>query len=84
MKSLNQNLEDQIKNSKNDERSPYRSDNDFEEDIKHLNNIIKHKYSTLAQDQKKLEDQDSDICQHQQHQEKLQQKYDDIKKTHKL
>ena len=36
------------------------------------------------QGQKKLEDQDSKICQHQQQQGKLQQKYDDIKKTHKL
>ena len=38
----------------------------------------------MAQTHKKLEDQDSKICQHQQQQEKLQQKFDDIKKTHKL
>ena len=38
----------------------------------------------LAQAQKKLEDQDSKICQHQQQPKKLQQKYDNIKKTHKL
>ena len=38
----------------------------------------------LEQAQKKLEDQDSEICQHQQQQEKLQQKYDDIKKTYQL
>ena len=71
LKSHNQNWEDQIKKSKNDEKSPYRSDNDFEEDIKHLNKIIKDKDSELVQAQKKLEDQDSDICQHQQQQEKL-------------
>ena len=31
LQSHNQKLEDQIKKSKNDEKSPYRSDNDFEE-----------------------------------------------------
>ena len=46
--------------------------------------LIKDKDSELAQAQKKLEDQDSKICQHQQQQKKLQQKYDNIKKTHKL
>ena len=49
-----------------------------------LNKLIKDKDSELVQAQKKLEDQDSKICQHQQQQEKLQQKYDDIKKTHKM
>ena len=32
LKCHNQNLEDPIKKSKNDKKSPYRSDNDFEED----------------------------------------------------
>ena len=66
LKSHNQNLEDQIKKSKNDEKLPYRSDKDFEEDIKRLNKLIKDKNSELAQAQKMLEDQDSKICQHQQ------------------
>ena len=54
LKSHNQNLEDQIKKSKNDEKLPYRSDKDFEEDIKRLNKFIKDKDSELAQAQKKL------------------------------
>ena len=62
LKSHNQNLEDQVKKSKNDETLPYRSDNGFKEDIKRLNKLIKDKDSELAQAQKKLEDQDSKIC----------------------
>ena len=66
LKSHHQNLEDQIKKSKNDENTPLRSDNNFEEDIKRLNKLIKDKDSELVQTHKKLEDQDSEICQHQQ------------------
>ena len=84
LKSHNQNLEDQNKKSEKDEKSSYSSDNDFEEDIKCLSKLIEDKDGESTQAQKKLEDQDSKICQHQQQQEKLQQKYDDIKKTHKL
>ena len=62
LKSHNQNLEDQLKKSKNDEKSSYRSDDDFEEDIKRLNKLIKVTDSEFAQTQKKLEDQDSKIC----------------------
>ena len=66
LESHNQNLEDLIKKSKKDEKSPHKNDNDFEEDIKRLNNLINDKDSELAQAQKKLEDQDSKVCQHQQ------------------
>ena len=69
LKGHNQDLEDHIKKSKNDEKSPYRRDNDFKEDIKRLNKLIKDKDSELVQSQKKLEDQESKICQHQQQQE---------------
>ena len=40
LKIHNQNLEDQIKNSKNDNKSPYGCDNKLEEEIKHLNKLI--------------------------------------------
>ena len=43
LKSHNQNLVDKIRNSKNVEESPYRSNNDLEEEIKCLNKIIKEK-----------------------------------------
>ena len=43
LKSHNQNLEDKIRNSKNVKESPYRSNNDLEEEIKILNRIIKEK-----------------------------------------
>ena len=83
LKSHNQNL-DEIKKSKNDKKLSYKSENNFKEDIMCLNKFIKDKDSELAQTHKKLEDQDSKICQHPQQHEKLQQKYDDIKKKHKL
>ena len=34
--------------------------------------------------QRRRENQEFELCQHQQHKEKLQQQHDDIKKTHKL
>ena len=37
LKVHNQNLEDEIRKSKNDDKSPYGSDNDLEEEIKCLN-----------------------------------------------
>ena len=43
LKSHNQNLVDKIRNSKNVEESPYRSNNDLKEEMKHLNKIIKEK-----------------------------------------
>ena len=66
LESHNQNLEDQIKKSKNDEKSLYRNDNDFKEDIKCLNKLIMNKDSELMQAQKKLENQEFELCRHEQ------------------
>ena len=38
----------------------------------------------LAQVRMKLENQETELCHHKQQKEKLQQQYDDNKKTHKL
>ena len=38
----------------------------------------------LVQIQRKIKSKKSNICQHQQQKEELQQKYDDTKKKHKL
>ena len=43
LKIHNQNLEDQIKKSKNDNKSPYGYDNELEEEIKNLNKLIMEK-----------------------------------------
>ena len=74
----------EFKKFKDNKESPYRSDNDLEEDIKHLNKLIMDKDDELAQIQRKLKIQESKICWHQKQKEKLQQKYDDTKKKHKL
>ena len=42
------------------------------------------KDNELDQVQRRLEHQESEICQHQQHMKDLQQKYDDTKNAHKL
>ena len=62
LKNHNQDLEDKIKRSKNNEESPYRSDNDLEEDIKCLNKLIMDRDDELAQIQRKLQTQESEIC----------------------
>ena len=49
LKSHNQNLEDNIRKSKNDEESPYRSNGDLEEEIKCIRNLIMDKDNELAQ-----------------------------------
>ena len=84
LKMHNQNLEDEIKKSKNDKKSPYGSDNDLEEEIKHLNKFIMEKYVELVQVQMKLENKETELLHHQQQKEKLQQQYDNNKKTNKL
>ena len=84
LKIHNQNLEDQIKKSKNDNKSPYVCDNELEEETKHLNKLIMEKDVELAQVQGKLENQETELRHHKQQKEKLQQQYDDSKKTHKL
>ena len=55
LKIHNQNLEDQIKKSKNDNKSPYGCDNELEEKIKHLNKLIMEKDAELVQVWMKLE-----------------------------
>ena len=42
------------------------------------------KDNELVQVQRKLESQESEICRHQQQMKELQQKYDDIRREHKL
>ena len=84
LKIHNQNLEYEIRKSKNDNKSPYGCDNELEEEIKHLNKLIMEKDVELAQVQMKLENQETELRHHKHRKEKLQQQYDDSKKTHKL
>ena len=49
LKNHNQDLKDKIKKFEDNEESTYRSDNDLEEDIKHLNKIIMDKDDELVQ-----------------------------------
>ena len=84
LKIHNQNLEGHIRKSKNDNKSPYGSDNDLEEEIKQLNKLIMEKYAELVQVQMRLENQEAELRHHKQQKGKLQQQYDDSKKTHKL
>ena len=55
LKIHNQNLEDEIKKSKNDEKSPYGSDNELEKEIMRLNKLIMRKDIELAQVRRTLE-----------------------------
>ena len=49
LKNHNQDLKDKIKKFEDNEESPYRSDNDLEEDIKRLNKLIMDKDDELTQ-----------------------------------
>ena len=71
LKCHNQNLEDNIRNSKNDEEKPYRSNDDLEEEIKCMSKLIMDKDNELVQVQRKLESQELEIYQHQ-HMKELQ------------
>ena len=84
LKIHNQTLEDQIRKSKNDNKSPYGCDNELEEEIKHLSKLMMEKDDELAQVWMKLENQETELRHHQQQKEKLQQQYDNSKNTHKL
>ena len=64
LKIHNQNLEDQIKKSKNDNKSPYGCDNELEEEIKHLNKLIMEKDDELVQVWMRLENQEAELCHH--------------------
>ena len=46
--------------------------------------VVMDKEDKLTQLHEKLENQETKLCHHQQQKEKLQQQYDDSKKTHKL
>ena len=72
LKSHNQNLEDNIKNSKNDEESPYKSNDDLEEEIKCIRKLIMETYNELAHVKRKLECQELEIYRHQQHMKEIQ------------
>ena len=71
-KNHNQNLEDDIRKSKNDNKSPYGSNNELEEEIKHLNKLMMEKDAELAQVRMKLENQETELRHHKQQKEKLQ------------
>ena len=49
LKGHNQNLEDKIRKSKNDEESPYGSNDNLEEEIKCIRKLIMDKDNELAQ-----------------------------------
>ena len=49
-----------------------------------MNALLNDKDEEIAKVQRKLESQESYICQHQQQMKELQQKYDDIRRAHKL
>ena len=66
LKIHNQNLEDQIKKSKNDKKSPYGCDNELEEEIKHLKKLIMEKDAELAQVWMRLENQGVELHHHKQ------------------
>ena len=84
LKNHIQDLEYKIEKFKVNDESMYRSDDDLEEHIKRLNKLIVDKDDEFTQVQRKIENQESEICPHQQQKEKLQQKYDDIKNTHEM
>ena len=67
-----------------DEESTDGRYEELEEQINLLNKLIMDKYNELEHIQRKWENQEFELCQHQQQKEKLQQQHDDIKKTHKL
>ena len=52
--------------------------------MKHLNKLIMEKYDEVVQIQRKIKNQELEICRHQQQKEVLQQKYDETKKKHTL
>ena len=67
-----------------DGESTDRRYEELEEEVNILNKLIMDKDNELAQVHEKLGIQESELIHHQQQKEKLQQQYDDMKKTHKL
>ena len=73
LKINNQNLEDEIRKSKIDNKSPYGWDNELEEEIKHLNKLIMEKDVELEQVRMRLQNQGVELRHHKQQKQKLQQ-----------
>ena len=67
-----------------DGESTDRRYEEIEEEVNILKKLIMDKDNELAQVHEKLGIQESELSHHQQQKEKLQQQYDDMKKTHKL
>ena len=84
LKCIIQQLEDQIKKLNKVEECTNGKTIDLKEEISRLNKVIMDKEDKLAQLHEKLENQETELCHRQQQKEKLQQQYDDSKKTHKL
>ena len=83
LEGIIQQLEDQIKKLNKVKECPYGNSIDLKEEISRLNKVIMDKEDKLAQLHEKLENQETELCHRQQQKEKLQQQYDDSKKTHK-
>ena len=71
-KSQNQGIKKEVDNNK------------AKEELTHLNAPLNDKDEEIAKVQRKLESQESEMCRNQQHMKELQQKYNDIRRTHKL
>ena len=59
-------------------------DSKEKEELTRLNALLNHKDKEIVKAQRKLKSQESEICRHQQQIKELQQKYDDIRRAHKL
>ena len=84
LEGIIQQLEDHIKKLNKVKECPYGNSIDLKEEISRLNKVVMDKEDKLVQLHEKLENQETELCHRQQQKEKLQQKYDDSKKTHKL
>ena len=77
LKRLNQKSQNQgIKKEVDDSKA--------KKELTRLNALLNDKDEEIVKVQRKLESQEFEICWHQQHMKELQQKYDDIRREHKL
>ena len=67
-----------------DGESTDRRYEELEEEVNLLNKLIMDKDNELEHVQRKRENQEFELCQHQQQKQNLQQQHDEIKKTHNL
>ena len=84
LEGIIQQLEDQRTKINKVEECPYGNNIDLKQEISRLNKVVMDKEDKLAQLHGKLENQETELCHRQQKKEKLQQQYDNSKKTHKL